>query len=169
MTDKELIRRVHNGNKEALNTIIERYYDEIYRFCVWLTGNETDSYDITQDTFLKFIKYVDSYKYKNLKGYLLIIARNSCCDYFRHRKDELWIEEIAEAGKEDTNIEAVEDSLLLRQALLKLPPKQREVVILRVYEGLKFMEIARMLGCNLSTVKTRYFQGTKKLNKMLDS
>lgn len=65
MTDKELIRKVHNGDKEALNMIVQKYYDEIYRFCVYLTGNDTDSYDITQEIFLKFIKYVDSYRYKN--------------------------------------------------------------------------------------------------------
>ena len=60
MTDKELIRKVHKGNKETLNAIVSRYYDEIYRFCVYLTGQETDSYDITQEVFLRFIKYVDS-------------------------------------------------------------------------------------------------------------
>lgn len=68
MTDKELIHKVHNGDKEALNAIVRKYYDEIYRFCLYLTGQETDSYDIVQEVFLKFIRYVDSYQYKNLKG-----------------------------------------------------------------------------------------------------
>ena len=167
MTDKELIHKVHNGDKEALNTIVGKYYDEIYRFCVYLTGNDTDSYDITQEIFLKFIKYVDSYRYKNLKGYLLIIARNSCCDYFRHKKDTLWIEDMAESGKEDSQITAMEDGMLLRQELLKIPPEQREVIILHVYEELKFGEIAKMLGCNISTVKSRYFQGIKKLKRLM--
>lgn len=167
MTDKELIHKVHNGDKEALNTIVGKYYDEIYRFCVYLTGNDTDSYDITQEIFLKFIKYVNSYRYKNLKGYLLIIARNSCCDYFRHKKDMLWIEDMAESGKEDSQITAMEDGMLLRQELLKIPPEQREVIILHVYEELKFGEIAKMLGCNISTVKSRYFQGIKKLKRLM--
>ncbi|MBD5492879.1 MAG: RNA polymerase sigma factor [Lachnospiraceae bacterium] len=169
MTDKELIHKVHNGDKEALNIIVGKYYDEIYRFCVYLTGNDTDSYDITQEIFLKFIKYVDSYRYKNLKGYLLIIARNSCCDYFRHKKDTLWIEDMAESGKEDSQITAMEDGMLLRQELLKIPPEQREVIILHVYEELKFGEIAKMLGCNISTVKSRYFQGIKKLKRLMRS
>lgn len=167
MTDKELIHKVHNGDKEALNIIVGKYYDEIYRFCVYLTGNDTDSYDITQEIFLKFIKYVDSYRYKNLKGYLLIIARNSCCDYFRHKKDTLWIEDIAESGKEDSQITVMEDGMLLRQELLKIPPEQREVIILHVYEELKFSEIAKMLGSSISTVKSRYFQGIKKLKRMM--
>ena len=83
VTDKELIHMVHSGDKEALNIIINKYYDDIYRFCYYLTGHETDSYDITQEVFIKFIRYSDTYRYKNLKGYLLIIARNLCYDYFR--------------------------------------------------------------------------------------
>lgn len=167
MTDKELIHKVHSGDKEALNTIIEKYYDEIYRFCVYLTGSETDSYDVTQETFLKFIKYVDSYRYKNLKGYLLIIARNSCYDWFRRGKVTLCIEEADKTGGNDSHIVNAENRLLLRQALLRIAPEQREVIILRSYEGLKFTEIAKMQGSNISTVKSRYFQGLKKLHRLL--
>ena len=169
MTDKELIRKVHSGNKEALNSIINKYYDEIYRFCFYLTGCETDSYDITQEVFLKFIRYVDSYQYKNLKGYLLMIARNLCYDFFRHKKDIVCIEEIVEIGKEDSEIAVVEDGMLLKQALLEISEEQREVIILRIYEELKFMEISKMLGCNISTVKSRYHLGIKKLKKIMEA
>ncbi|MBD5520628.1 MAG: RNA polymerase sigma factor [Lachnospiraceae bacterium] len=167
MTDKELIRKVHNGSKEALNIIINNYYDEIYRFCFYLTGNETDSYDIAQEVFLKFIRYVDSYQYKNLKGYLLIIARNLCYDYFRNKKDTVSIDEITQSGREDKQIGAVENRMFLRDALMEIPEQQREVIILRIYEEFKFMEIAKFLGCNISTVKSRYNLGIKKLNKLL--
>jgi RNA polymerase sigma-70 factor (ECF subfamily) len=90
VTDKELIRKVHSGDKESLDVIIRKYYDEIYRFCLYLTGQEADSQDIVQEVFLKFIRHVDSFRYQNLKGYLLMIARNSCYDYFRHKKDGLY-------------------------------------------------------------------------------
>lgn len=169
MTDKELIRKVHKGNKEALGIIIDRYYDEIYRFCVYLTGYETDSYDITQEVFLKFIRYADSYQYKNLKGYLLIIARNLCYDFFRHKKDTVQMEEIAESGgDDDVRIKGVEDGMLIEQALLKISAEQREVIVLKIYEELKFMEIAKILGCNLSTVKSRYHAGLGKLRKIME-
>lgn len=167
MTDKELIHKVHNGDKEALNAIVRKYYDEIYRFCLYLTGQETDSYDIAQEVFLKFIRYVDSYRYKNLKGYLLMIARNACYDYFRQKKETVCIDEMEESGTEDSQIARIEDEMLLRQALIGLSPLQREVVILRIYEELKYTEIAKILGCSLSTVKSRYFQGIKKLDKLL--
>lgn len=169
MTDKELIQKVHNGDKESLNAIVRKYYDEIYRFCLYLTGQETDSYDIAQEVFLKFIRYVDSYQDKNLKGYLLMIARNACYDYFRHKKETVCIDEIEESGTEDSQIARIENEMLLRQALIDLSPQQREVIILRIYEGLKYTEIAKILGCNLSTVKSRYFQGIKKLDRLLGS
>lgn len=168
MTDKELIRKVHNGSKEALNTIVSRYYDDIYRFCLYLTGQETDSYDITQDVFLRFIKYVDSYEYRNLKGYLLIIARNLCRDYFHHQKDTSSIEDMAYLGDIDLQLGRIEDRDLLSRALWQLPVKQREIIILRIYEELKFSEIAAILGCNLSTVKSRFRLGVTALRKILD-
>lgn len=168
MTDKELIRKVHNGSKEALNAIIDRYYDEIYRFCLYLTGQETDSYDITQEVFLRFIKYVDSYEYRNLKGYLLIIARNLCRDYFHHRKDTACIEDISYLGVEDAHLGGLENRMLLWNALGQLPVSQREIILLRIYEELRFHEIADMLGCNLSTVKSRFRLGVRHLRQIME-
>ena len=168
MTDKELIKKVHNGSREALGMIADRYYDEIYRFCLYLTGQETDSYDITQEVFLRFIKYADSYEYRNLKGYLLIIARNLCRDYFHHSKDWCGMEDALLPGTEDPHLGTLEDRMVLQQALQKLPVAQREIVILRIYEELKFHEIAAMLGCNLSTAKSRFRLGIRNLRKLLD-
>ena len=57
MTDKELIQKIHSGDKEVLGVIIDRYYADIYRFCLYMVQYEEDAYDITQESFLKFIKY----------------------------------------------------------------------------------------------------------------
>ena len=51
MTDKELVQKVHNGNQEALGDIIERYYEDIFRFCLYMVREEEEAYDITQETF----------------------------------------------------------------------------------------------------------------------
>lgn len=169
MNDKELIRKVHDGNKEALNDIINKYYDEIYRFCLYLTGQEADSYDITQDVFLRFIKYVDSYEYRNLKGYLLIIARNLCRDYFHHKKYASNIEDIISLGSEDHRLGTLEERMLLWNALRQIPVSQREIIILRIYEELRFHEIAQILGCNLSTAKSRFRLGIKNLKTIMEN
>mgnify|MGYP005796799401 FL=1 len=59
MTDRELIRRIQNGNRDALGSLIERYYDDVYRFCLYLTANETDACDISQEVFFRFIRHAD--------------------------------------------------------------------------------------------------------------
>ena len=74
MKDSELIQKVHSGNKEAVGIIIERYYADIYRFCLYMVQTEDDAYDIAQETFLKFMKYGTSHKHHNLKGYLLTLS-----------------------------------------------------------------------------------------------
>lgn len=87
MTDKELMQKVYSGNQEALSDLIELYYADIFRFCLYMVRSEDDAYDITQETFLKFIKYSSAYRQHNLKGYLLTIARNLCFSYFSMQKN----------------------------------------------------------------------------------
>lgn len=70
MSDRKLLKKVRDGDKEALSDIIKQYYADIFRFCLYMIQNEEDSYDITQKTFLKFMKYGASYQRNNLKGLL---------------------------------------------------------------------------------------------------
>lgn len=168
MTDKELIRKVHSGDRDVFNLIAERYYDDIYRFCRYYTGQEADSYDITQEVFLRFIKYADSYQHYNLKGYLLMIARNLCRDYFFHRTDSLQLKEVPDCGEYDKAIEGLGDQLFLQKILKELPEQQREIIVLKIVGELKFREIAQITGCNLSTAKSRFRIGIAALKKRME-
>ena len=90
MEDKELIYKIQHGNKELLEILIEKYYDDIYRFCYYKTGNSSLSYYLTQETFLKLIKYIGTYKHRGkFKSYLITIAMNVCNTYFDENKVEL--------------------------------------------------------------------------------
>lgn len=116
---------------------------------------------------------MDSYQYKNLKGYLLIIARNLSRDYLKHPKGSASIHD-AEILKtetlkyEDKALSDTETKIALAGLLQTLPPKQREVVILRTYGDLKFNDIAKSLGLNISTVKSRYRLGIEHIRKELE-
>lgn len=168
MDDKTMIRKIQRGQTKYLDTIAEKYYDDIYRFCCYRTGLPEDSYDLAQETFLRFIKYVEHYKYRNLKGYLLTIARNVCNDFMRQQAltvpmEDVWQEQQAST---DPAAEVIERNNLL-SALQKLPEMQRETLILFYYENLKIREIAVITGVGISTVKSRMKQGTEKLRKLL--
>jgi len=171
MTDKELIQKVYSGNQEALGRMIELYYADIFHFCLYMVQREDDAYDITQETFLKFIKYGSSYRQNNLKGYLLTIARNLCFNYFREQKNRIqpcdW-ETIEKIPVRKDSIQDVETSIYLLKLLSGLSPENREVVILRTYEEFKFKDIAKMTGCSVSTVKSRFRLGVQHLRKRME-
>lgn len=171
MTDKELMQKVHSGDKKSLEIVIDRYYADVYRFCFYMTREEYDAYDITQEAFLKFIKYGRSYQHNNLKGYLLTIARNVCFDYFRGRKETLQLceqEKIEDIPIIRDKYQELEVAIWLEEMLGKLSDEMREVIILRIYEELKFRDIAKIIGCSISTTKSRFRLGVKYLKKMME-
>ena len=183
MEDKELIRRIQNGQKEYLNEIAARYYDDIYYFCAYQTGDREAAYDLAQETFLRFIRYVDGYRYRNLKGYLLTIAMNVCRTYFHEagvrRVEQEFREELIHTADTDGcermpglenagSMEQMERSQVLSDALLQLPAVQREAVLLHHFYGYKNREIARMTGASFAAVKSRINQGLGKLKNLLD-
>lgn len=171
MKESELMRKLHNGDKEAAGLIIERYYADIYRFCLYMVQSKEDAYDITQESFLKFIKYGTSYHHQNLKGYLLMIARNLCFDYFRDKKvteTSVGWEELDKIPKLGNQIKETEDIIYLQNLLKALSPDIREVVVLRMYEEMKFKDIADMMGCSVSTAKSRFRLGISQLKRMME-
>ena len=190
MSDRKLLKKVRDGDGEALSEMIGQYYSDIFRFCLYMIQNQEDAYDITQETFLKFIKYGTSYRKNNLKGYLLTIARNLCFDHFDREKDVkenmCSYEEESEngslrisrygsniqecqvsQGKVKDKLKELEDYLYLKELLNNLSPEIREVVILRAYEEQKFKDIAKMMNCSLSTAKSRYRIGIQQMKNMI--
>lgn len=172
MKDSKLIQKLHSGDKEAAGIIIERYYEDIYRFCLYMVQIEADAYDITQETFLKFMKYGSSYKHNNLKGYLLTIARNLCFDYFRNKSQKAAATDWEELDKHQTRTDRMaetEDAVYLKYLLKELSEDIREVVIMRTYEEMRFKDIAKIMGCSLSTAKSRYRLGISQLKRMMEN
>lgn len=170
MEDKELIYKIQHGNKELLEKIIQKYYDDIYRFCFYKTGNASISYDLTQETFLKLIKYIGTYRHKGkFKGYLLTIAMNVCNTYFNENKvdlEELDVNQNYNNSDSDRLMQIEQKDIILK-ALNKLPEKQKEVIILKYYEDLKIKDISKILNENISTIKSRLKQGLEKMEMYL--
>lgn len=192
MEDRELIRRIQSGQKEYLNEIAVKYYDDIYYFCCYQTGSREDAYDLAQETFLRFIRYAEHYCYKNLKGYLLTIAMNLCRSYFHETgrtrtltepeektggsgagRGRPAVRDDAEISEQEPDttaqaIEVMEQSRLLTEALMNLPDMQREAVLLHHFYGYKNREIAKMTGASCAAVKSRVNQGLGKLQQLLN-
>lgn len=168
MNDRTLIHEIQKGRKELLAEVVRRYYGDIYRFCAYLTGNVQDGADLAQETFCKFIQYVDSYRCRNLRAYLYAVARNACMDYFRTKDVHVPLTEAPQEAVPEGGFSRVELQSDLFMQLQKISGEQREAILLYYYEQLRLTDIARITGAPLSTVKSRIRQGLGKLKKLCE-
>ena len=84
MQDYELVNRIKQGDRALFGQLAEKYYDEVFRYCYYQTGNEHSAYDCTQETFCHLLRFLDNYTERSrFKSYLLQIALNVCRDHFR--------------------------------------------------------------------------------------
>lgn len=183
MDERQWIHAIQKGNKKYLQDIAEKYYDDIYRFCAFQTGDRTEACDLAQETFLRFIKYVESYRDRNLKGYLLTIAMNVCRNHQVQKGKEItvsaekendgtedlaeWLPYRPELSEPERHVIEADANGRLMQALLQLPEIQREAILLHYLQDMKYREISRMKGVSVSTVKSRVRQGMEKLQNLL--
>lgn len=183
MQDYELIKRIRQGEKQLFGQLVEKYYDDVFRYCYYQTGNEHTAYDCTQETFYHLMRFLDNYRERNhFKSYLIRIASNVCKDYFRQNSRRT-VREVSysqwedPAGTSEKHAETPpftagteQETLLrlsIREGLMHLPESQREVIVLYYYQGYKLREISSLTGVPLSTVKTRLYAGTEKLKQYL--
>ena len=154
MSDRKLLKKVRDGDKEALSDIIKQYYADIFRFCLYMIQNEEDSYDITQERKKETGKNLRSYEAENENG-IPKISENT--------KNIQQYPDICGTDK----MKELEDYLYLKGLLNRLSQEVREVIILRAYEELKFKDIAKMMNCSLSTAKSRYRIGIQQMKNMI--
>jgi RNA polymerase sigma-70 factor (ECF subfamily) len=164
-TDKNLIERVLAGDSEAFNLLVRQWEKPIYNFILRMIGDRDEAMDLCQDVFLKAFRELGTLKDRErFTAWLYRIAHNTC--YSRLRKDigKTFVELDPEAGARHTPIE---NRLAVQKALQQLPEDQREVVVLKVYQNLKFEEIAVIQGAPVSTVKSRLYVSFEKLRDIL--
>lgn len=172
-TDEMLIKRIISGDEEALNLLVKKYYNLVYGFVYRKIGNYHMSYDITQEIFIKMIKSIKKYKHKNnFVNWLLKIAVNHCNDFYRGNKNKDHVPLDDFYSLESTSNPHKEwldkvDSEVIRRLVLTLPDYQKDVIILRFYNQLKFREIANITKCSESTAKSRYRQGLTRLKLLI--
>ncbi|HLH19733.1 MAG TPA: sigma-70 family RNA polymerase sigma factor [Bryobacteraceae bacterium] len=172
--DSDLIRQAARGSVEAYNLLVSRWEKRVYNYLLRLTRNREDALDLTQDVFLK--------AYQNLKKlddparfapWLYRIAHNEAYSLFRKRRPESDHEEVTPEATETgvsvagTSVFPIELSLAVAAALDRLSHDQREAVVLKHYQGFKFEEMAEILGCPVSTVKSRLYTALELLKAEL--
>ena len=179
--DSKLVEQFQQGDKSVFDKLAVRYHDRIYRLAQRFVPNSEDALDLTQDAFIRAYQGLSDFKRKSqFYSWLYRITVNLCIDFLRKNarretmnyaleSDDLPMMNIADHNLRPPT-QAVEDKELLtylRRAIMQLAPKQREIFILRHWEGLSLKEIANTLGRSSGTVKAHLFHAHRNLRKML--
>ena len=163
--DRKVIERVLKGDTEAFNILVRRWEKPIYNFIFRMIVNRDEAMDLCQDCFMKAYRDLQTLKDRDrFSSWLYRIAHNTCLSKIRKDHGKIWVELDPDSG---SNHSPLENRLAVEKALLGLPEDQREVVVLKVFQSLKFEEIAAIQNAPVSTVKSRLYMGFEKLRSIL--
>lgn len=166
-----LIRRIANGDKEALAKLYAETRASIYGFSLSITKNPADSEDILQETYLKIWANAAGYTAKGTPmAWILTIAKNLSLMKLREKKrhEDLEPEEWDRMFSVPDTAATAEDRQFLAAALAMLVEEERQIIMLHAVSGIKHREIAELLGMALPTVLSKYHRGLKKLRKYIE-
>ena len=179
-SDEELVTLSQGGDLDSFNQLVIRWERPIYALAYRVIGREEDARDVAQETFLRAFRALKGFKGQaKFSSWLYRITLNLCRDWIRREKRTpiaLAPEgvDLVELAGEETPAESMEELVARRQlgravrkAMALLPEEQRTAIILKEYHGLTFQEIAELLDCPLSTVKTRLYQGLSVVRRQL--
>lgn len=185
LSDKSLVQKVLRGETEAYDLLVRRWEKKLFNFALRLTGDREEALDIAQESFTRAFEQIRRLKdAEKFPQWLFRIARNCWISNFRSNQlafaepltnafegepaiEDLLTEHVAVPFGGGRRFELNELRLILARALDTLPAEQRETVVLKIFEGMKFSEIAEIVECPVSTVKSRLYLGLNQLRKIL--
>lgn len=178
-TDEELVDAFQRGETAAFDELVSRWQRRILGAIYRIIGREEEARDICQEAFLKAYRALGSFKREaRFSSWMYQIALNLCRDRMRRRRgrtfvgidgNEAIVELVPGLSADAREIAEARDlSRLVAAAIESLPADQREVIVLKEYEGMTFTEIAETLQVPVSTIKTRLYRGLVVLRGELE-
>ncbi|RIJ49471.1 RNA polymerase sigma factor [Maribellus luteus] len=172
LNDERLMEQLASGKKMAAGILYDRNYKKVFGYFVRMTKDSDVSRDLTQNVFLKILKYSQSWKPDKVFAYWLFrIARNELVDYYRGTKKFFAVEEDRELVIKDSTdsvkeMEIKESYDILIEAMGQLQPGDRELIELNRFQGFSYKEIAGTISSNENAVKVRTFRAIQKLKEI---
>ena len=174
--ERSLVEAAQSGEAEAIRSLYDAYRDRVWKILLYMLGDPLQVQDVFQSVFFKFFRGLSGFRFQSsLLTWLYRIARNECLNHRRRlRVPCVPLEEILGSRDEiDSRPEADagirwERERVLRQAVRQLPPKMREVIILKYVEELSYEEIGQALDCAAGTVASRLSRALAELGERLE-
>jgi RNA polymerase sigma-70 factor (ECF subfamily) len=184
LSETEIIELCKKGDRDAFNTLVEKYQTQVINIAYSMLSNREDALDAAQEVFVKIYKNIGGFKGKSsLSTWIYRIVSNVCNDILRKRRKNTNVISISTSAQEDdenkdfditdTNptpeelLELSEQQRVVRMAISELSDEYREIVTLCDIEQLSYDEISQILKCPVGTVKSRLNRARSALKKKL--
>ncbi|TXS94084.1 sigma-70 family RNA polymerase sigma factor [Parahaliea maris] len=168
--DGQLVLRGQQGDRQALNELVDHYHGAVYRLAYRILGSSEDAADVTQSTFLSAFENLHSYRPEfKFFSWIYRIGVNEALDFQRRRQGGECLDESLPDQGPGPELVARHGQLQeqIQAALMRLSDEQRAVVVLRHYSECSYSEIGEILALPEKTVKSRLFEGRRMLAGLL--
>lgn len=170
--DRELAERFREGDRAAFDALVRRHQKGLWRLVRRYVKRDADAADVTQLAFVRAFRGLAAFRgTATVRSWLYRIAINCALSWLRdHRREQPT--ELAEDALTDDNpapsqLAAGDDRARLKRAIAQLPPKQKMVLELRVFDDLSFKEVAELADCSENTAKVNFHYAVKRLRDIL--
>jgi RNA polymerase sigma-70 factor, ECF subfamily len=172
MTDEELVSCAQKGDREAFSKLIEKYAKPLTMMILRMVKDKEDARDISQQVFLKAYEHLSLFKNSSsFKTWLYKVAINSVKDHLRKPRPPSGpgdLEGLADPAESPARLLEKEQELQrIRAAVMDLPDKQRMTLLLRIYEGMDYGQIAQILGGREQSARGNLYEALKSLKQKL--
>jgi len=177
-TDSSLVVRAQAGDRDAFGVLVERYMRRAYRQALALVGSREDALDLSQEAFARAYRARQTIDPgRPFYAWFHQILRRLCLNFLRDTQartkvvaaDGTWI--VVDAAARDDPAAAIELGEMRRalaDAIQRLPPHEREILVLKEFEELKYREIAALLDIPVGTVMSRLYSARRRLAEALE-
>jgi RNA polymerase sigma factor (sigma-70 family) len=170
MTDEMIMEAVKNGDLQQASTLFERYNKRIFNFLARLAMDRTLAEDLTQNVFLRIIKYRGSYKEgARFQSWIYQVARNVFSDHYQAHKnkysDFVDVEKLKDNMAETEDEPWEEKEKLLHRSMAMLPDEQRELLVLTRFQHMKYEEVAQIMNTTVANIKVKVHRAVAKLRE----
>jgi len=186
LSDEDLYRRFAEGEEEAFEVLLQRHGDQVHGYLFRYFGDRELAADLSQEVFLRVVASAREFRGESsFRTFLFRIVRNLCIDHVRSRAARPPVDSLDRATGEDPEGPSMGDRVAgpgpdpsagtfsgelqaaLEAALAQLSPGLREVFLMRAVEGLRFPEIAAILGVNENTVRGQMHTAVTRLRRQM--
>jgi RNA polymerase sigma factor (sigma-70 family) len=171
MTDESIMEAVKRGELQQATLLFERYHKRIFNFLARMAMDRDLAEDLTQNVFLRIIKYRTSYRDGNrFQSWIYQVARNVFSDHYQAQKNKFAghvdVEKISDhmADREDSE-EQDEKEKLLHRSMSRLTEEQRELLVLTRFQQMKYEEVAAIMDTTVANIKVKVHRAILKLRE----